>query len=200
MADTAVMENVEQKRAILDGLLDIVGDGGLAEVKVVDLCRRCGVSRATFYRLFTGVRGVATWYREYTAAIGTYQIGRSLTCREGHLVSLSMLKRAKPIYMRLSRWGDFDFSTPSVSLHTEVMAQVLSERGAPQARRTPYVLEGVAACCNTVVTKWFNEGCALPVPELVDVIVGFYPDELRRVFDNPPHPVDVGPLLRELLG
>lgn len=200
MADTAVMENVEQKQAVLDGLLDIIGDGSLTEVGVDQLCRHCGISRATFYRLFTGVRGVATWYREYTGAIGTYQIGRTLTCREGHLVSLNMLLRAKPMYKRLSRWGDFDFSTPSVSLHTAVMAQVLSERGIPQTRRTPYMLEGVAACCNNIVTKWFNEDCALAVPELVDVIVGFYPDELRRVFDNPPHPAEIGPLLRELLG
>ncbi len=65
------------------------------------------------------------------------------------------------------------------------MKIVLKERGVKIDTAMRYKLEGISYCSHEIVGSWVNNNMDISVDDLVDVLVSFYPDDLRPVFDNP---------------
>ncbi len=57
----------------------------IERVKVVDLCRDAGISRATFYEYFQDVFAVATWMWDHLMETTLYRMGSTLDCYTAHL-------------------------------------------------------------------------------------------------------------------
>lgn len=184
---------------VLEALLGIVENTPLVEVKPEDVCRACGISRSTFYRYFSGVQDVAAWFQRYTSELGIHAIGRTLTCVEGHLVSLSMLEHARNLYKGYVLWWNGDFSPAAVRNHIDAMTEVYRERGIAVDRQTEYEMEGAASACHHVVSRWMNDGCDLPVDQMAQTMASFYPVALRQVFDKPARPREALGIVLDLL-
>lgn len=77
---------------VVDALNEQMRTKSIAAVKVTDLCRAVGISRATFYDYFNDVYAVATWFWDYLMENTLYQAGISLSCREAHLRKFQALR------------------------------------------------------------------------------------------------------------
>ena len=195
------MKDVERKLAVFDALLAEVGERPLKDVRVGDVCGRAGVSRSAFYRLFSGVQDVVLWYRNYGAELGLYQIGRTLTCLEGNLVSVWLLARAKPLYTARvgSRASDEAFFMgASTRGHARAMGETLVQRHITVTPRLSYALEGVAADCYAVVSRWIQHDMDLESAVVAELLAEAYPPRLKEIFDKPPASISSTAVMRIL--
>jgi AcrR family transcriptional regulator len=70
----------------------------IEKVRVVDICRRAGISRTTFYAYFQDVFEVVTWMWDYLMADALYEIGISIDSTEGHIRSFYALLEHKSLF------------------------------------------------------------------------------------------------------
>lgn len=185
------LRDAERKLLAIDALADIVTDKPLKEVSVADVCQKAELSRSAFYRMFSGIQDAVLWHRNYGAELGLYQIGRTLTCYEGHLVSVSLIAAAKPLYAARasSKAGDEAvFRGATTRGHVQAMSDVLTRRCISISPRIAYTLEGVAASCYATVAHWIANGMDLSADEFAGILADAYPARLREVFDRPLTP------------
>lgn len=180
------LERLEQRFNIFLALKRLVSEKPFSEVRLAELLEEASVSRATFYRCFSGLKDIPIWYVSLVGELGTFSIGRTLTCEQGHTVGLGLLSKALPLLKGLISYWDMNYSTPPVLSHIEAMRTVLEERGVPWDTRTSYEVEVIAHACHQAVNRWIRDDMAMPVADIVDIIVEFYPPRLRKVFDTPP--------------
>ena len=69
-----------------------------ADLKMIDICAKAAISKTTFYRYFQNKQNAVRWHMKIIAKIGTCQIGRSYSWREGILVSLLGMIELKALY------------------------------------------------------------------------------------------------------
>ena len=198
-ADPESFEHLERRKQIFSALLEMLEHERLDDISPDDVCERCGVSRTTFYRCFRGVRDVGGWYQRYGANIGMLRIGWSLTCEQGHAVSLGLIARARVLFAQYHPVWNTDFSLSAVHDQVESMRGVLERARVSLGRTQDYVLEGVSCACHTTVSAWVTRGMDVPARELAATLASFYPPELRRVLDAPLAPTDMGGVLESLL-
>lgn len=189
----------EQRYAIFLALVDMMRERDSLP-SAQELADRCFMSRATFYRYFGGVKDVANWYQQYTAALCLHRIGRSFTVTEGHRLSLALLAKGAPLFSGYVRWWNYDYSLPSVLGHVKAMNGVLAEHEVALTAKVAYEVEGIAMTCHQLVAKWFNDGMNLPVDDLAEIIASFYPAHLREVFDKTSYEPDIANVVDLLLG
>ncbi len=192
--------HLEQRRSMMAALISLASDRPVSKVKVADLCARCGISRTAFYRLFPGVDGIVSWYRDYGAELGMLQIGRTLTVEEGHRVSLELIARAQPLFRGYVHCWKQEFSYPAVNAQVKSMEMILGERGIKVAPGRHYALEGVAYASHLTVSSWVNRGIDVSPAELATELASLYPSWLRELLDNPFDRSSIGSLVAELFG
>ena len=179
---------IERRKAIVHALLEELANKRLEDVKPTDICRRCGISRSTFYRSFSSIMDIPIWYRNYGAELGMYRIGKIFTCRQGHLVSLRLLADTRPLFEYYSKTPcaiDAEFLKAATSGHVTAMTKVLKARGVRINLRTQYELEAVAGGCFVATSRWLGSNMDLPVSEMANVLVELYPSDLLEIFDQP---------------
>ncbi len=191
---------LEQRNKILQALLSAIKEKPLDKISIEDICHASGISRSSFYRCFSSIKDITIWYCTYCALLGRDQIGRTLTIAEGHAVSLGLMREASPLYMHLFHNWDYNFSLPAVNLHINSMEEVLQEKGIEINTALTYSLDAIARVCHRLVEQWFNRNCDLPLEELVTIIVSFYPEDLREIFDNPPQHLTPAQVASHVLG
>ena len=185
------LKDVERKLPIVAALAETVAIKPLREVSVGDVCQKAQISRSTFYRMFSGVQDVILWHRNYGAELGLYQIGHTLTCYEGHLVSVGLIAGAKPLYTARTQSKANDeasFRTATTRSHVQAMREVLAQHCIDINSRCAYRLAGVAAACYAITSRWISHEMDLPVPVLAETLADVYPADLRKVFDRPLAP------------
>lgn len=202
MATNVRTDRLDLRLALVRALGEELKARPFGAVHPADVYGRCGISRATFYRVFSSLADIPLWYRNYGAEIGMAQAGRTLTCREGHLVSLQFFKEAPELYGSLSnpaRPASAEFDYAAATEHVRAMEETLGMHGVPVDGRMRLELRGVAYGACAVVKDWLAHGMDLPVPEAADVIVACHPADLLAVLDKPFAPCNVGDVLAALL-
>lgn len=184
--DEECFEHLSQRQVIFRALLAEVAGRSVDDIKVADLCKRCNISRTTFYRYFSGVKDIPTWYQQVTAELGMHQIGHTRTCADGHRLSIELIAKAQPLYRNFVRWWNPNYSLRAINGQVESMKLALERRGIQVDSIMRYKLEGISYCSHETVGSWVNNDMDIPAEDLVNVLVSFYPDDLRRIFDDPP--------------
>ncbi|MBR2835624.1 MAG: TetR/AcrR family transcriptional regulator [Coriobacteriales bacterium] len=198
MPQPECLDLLDKRRALMAILLEELQEKPLDKIKAADLYAHCGISRASFYRCFAGVRDIGAWYQRYTSEIGLHQIGLTLTCMQGHRISLELIMRAQSLYSNYpNRWNDFSLS--AINSQVEAMEQVYKLRKLPVDNRIRYIFEGVSYSAHHTVGNWISRGIDLPIADIVNVIISFYPKELRKILDDPIKPQDNTSLIEQLL-
>lgn len=182
MAETQKV--IEAKRAVVEALVVLVQEKSFSEVTVADICEASGLSRSAFYRLFSGIKAILPWYAIYCGEQGHHRIGRDFTCEEGQRHSMRLFALAKPAVIESFKWFDNDMALPSINNQVHAMEETLRSLGRIVDKKTQVELAGIAWSCFHVIGKWYSLGCPFPEEELVKIIVSFYPDHLRELFDH----------------
>lgn len=79
------MAKVETCLRVVEALDKLMRTESIDRVRVTNLCKAAGISRATFYEGFRDVYGVATWMWDHLMHDTLYQAGLAYSCHEAHL-------------------------------------------------------------------------------------------------------------------
>lgn len=196
------MRNASQRLAILDATLRLAEDKPFPQLKVADVCTEAKISRSTFYRSFSGMSQIPIWYEEYAATTTLYQIGLTLTCRQGYMLAIRLIQHADPIYRSIANWWtswNDEYSLHCISGHSQAIIEMLKARGVPITDRAQYEARAVAVAAHELVALWIDNDNRMPLEDLVDIICSFVPDHLLKIFNSPPEPADMALLIDKLL-
>lgn len=92
------MSKTQTCLAVVDALGERMRATPIDRVKVTDLCRDAGISRATFYEYFQDVYAVATWMWDHLMSTTLYQAGLTLSCYDAHLAKFCALREHRQFF------------------------------------------------------------------------------------------------------
>lgn len=178
-------EPYETKALILNTALALCGKGrALSEIAIDELCSDAGISRATFYRHFSSKADLPAFFTQMAATVGYYQIGRTLTCRQGHERSLTLIVRAQPLVRHLRKPWEPDFSLSRIRKDSEEMKKTLKMYGKVMEAQDDYRIHMLAFAIYEGMSQWLQNDMDMPLDQLLDTICEFYPRSYRDAFDS----------------
>lgn len=175
----------ETRITIIQAALDLAKKNqGLTNVALEHLIKSAGVSRATFYRYFSSLSDIPIFLMKTASRIGYHQIGRTLPCEEGHLISLGIIENVHPLFSHLVRPWEPDFTLSCVTEDVTVMRATLKMYGVPITNKEKYKTYMLAFAIYEAAALWVMDREGISLQQLVSLVCDFYPDDYRRIFDG----------------
>ncbi|MEG0323834.1 MAG: helix-turn-helix domain-containing protein [Raoultibacter sp.] len=92
-------------------------DCSLKTVSVREICKKCGVSRATFYYHFKSKNEIPLWYSKLIQKFTLSEVGRTLSWEEGLRVHFGLLYKEREFYVSTIDMVGQDFSKANMRSH-----------------------------------------------------------------------------------
>ena len=172
------MSKTDTCLAVVKALGEAMRSTSIDRVRVTDLCRAVGVSRATFYEHFPDVYGVATWAWDYLMDSTLYRVGEDYDCYAAHLRKFQVLREHCEFFANAMRTVGYE----SICQHGgRRMAEILeeaAERGLGR-RLTQYErleLEFYNTGAKHMTRHWVERGMVEEPEEMARLFTGFVPD------------------------
>lgn len=149
----------------------------IERVKVTDLCRAAGISRATFYEYFQDVYAVATWMWDHLMQATLYQAGEALSCYEAHLRKFEVLCRHREFFVNAMRIVGY----ASICQHGgRRMAEHIEEVFRRKAHRSltqpeTLELEFFTTGAKHMTRHWVERGMREPPDQMARLFTSFVP-------------------------
>jgi hypothetical protein len=125
------------------------------------------------------------WLQQVTAKVGMHQIGRSLTCEEGHFKSLDLQMRAYPLFRGLVKVWNPNFSALSVTESTaETIKTLVKWHNVMLTPELEYKVCISAFAGHRTVALWLEKDRDIPLQQIVEVMCAFIPQDLRAILDS----------------
>ena len=102
------MSKTETCLSVVYALDDRMRTTPIERIKVTDLCRDAGISRATFYENFDDIFAVATWMWDHLMQSTLYEIGETLGIYEAHLRKFEVLRGYRTFFKNAMRTVDHE--------------------------------------------------------------------------------------------
>ncbi|MBQ3272770.1 MAG: TetR/AcrR family transcriptional regulator [Solobacterium sp.] len=173
------------RRMILDTFYQMVMESSFDEVSIQDLCRRCGISRRTFYNYYTDKYNLALtlWSLNY---LESRPADSHKSRYEMFIDNLKLDYRHRYYYRkllnddknnimssRLQRWLE--------NFYLTLMADRFDRNDKASALFTRYHAAGV----NSLILSWLKEDSDISAEKLAEIISYNLPQELRdRIFNH----------------
>ena len=149
----------------------------IERVKVVDLCRDAGISRATFYEYFQDVFAVATWMWDHLMETTLYRMGSTLDCYTAHLRKFEALREHRRFFENAMRIVGYS----SICQHGGRMVYELMEgeferkAGRALTAHEALWLEFFNTGAKHMTRHWVERGMVEDPPEMADLFTGNVP-------------------------
>ncbi len=146
-------------------------------VKVTDLCRDAGISRATFYEYFRDVYDVATWAWDFHMQGTLYQMGVTLDCRTAHLRKFQVLREHVAFFGNAMRIVDYS----SICQHggrymEEHMARVFRRKAHRELTPDEALqVEFFNTGAKHMTRHWVERGMIEPPEQMATLFCSFVP-------------------------
>ena len=171
------MAKVDTCLAVVKALNEHMRATSIERVKVVDLCRDAGISRATFYEHFQDVFAVATWMWDHLMSTTLYQMGITLDCYTAHLRKFEALLRHREFFENAMRIVGY----PSICQHGGRMVYEHMEETFERKARRPLTahealeLEFFNTGAKHMTRHWVERGMVEPPDEMADLFTSNVP-------------------------
>lgn len=146
-------------------------------VKVTQLCREAGISRATFYENFQDIYAVATWMWDHLMDSTLYQAGVTLNCYDAHLSKFKALREYREFFGNAMRIVGY----PSICQHGGRRMAKHMERVFIQKTSRPYTadeslqMEFYITGAKHMTRHWVERGMNEPPEQMAQLFTDFVP-------------------------
>lgn len=157
-------------------------------VKVVDICRDAGISRATFYEHFQDVYAVATWMWDYLMSTTLYQAGFKLSCYDAHLRKFEALRGHQDFFVNAMRITGYS----SICQHGgRMMSDHITEvfelkAGREMTDHEALELEFFVTGAKHMTRHWVERNMREDPPEMAALFTANVPDFVLPYLDPDP--------------
>lgn len=171
------MDRTERNRLdIAESLNELLREKDISKVTVVELCRRTGLSRSTFYSCFDDIYHVGEWIWDRECRTALEGIGAKYGCRQGYRILFERLATmgGRLGLVRPLRDDGTGETYAEVNTLAMIARAVERARGSRLAKEEREQLSYVSQAQEAMTLKWFRDGMALPP----DAIAGYLADIL----------------------
>lgn len=173
----------ETRMKIVNGMYPLILTQDIDKIKVVDICKRSGVSRSTFYRCFYDVMDVAYWLWDELNAESLYCMGNPLGWREAHIRQFSLLSEYRTFFGRAFRAREY-FSVTEYGGQKILQAlryNIGEAKGYRMTDHEKFELEYYVCGCTYMFAKWGREGMKQSPEEMAELFGRFIPPFLKNL-------------------
>jgi probable dihydroxyacetone kinase regulator len=93
---------------LADAIKELMAASSLEKITVTDIVRRAHLTRQTFYRYFRDKYDLVNWYFDILARQCFYEMGVTLTLREGLVLKFDFIRREKVFFAQAFRSTDYN--------------------------------------------------------------------------------------------
>ena len=187
---------VAKRLAVAIAVDDLVSEKPFESLRIEDICEAAGVSRSAFYRLFADKYEIPLWCQGLAFDAGLGEIGRSLTCADGHRATLSgLLLFRNLMYSASIESGPYSFRTKLINKHAASMRETLTEvQHVALTPRLEFLIVSTADAQGRAVFRWLDGGANPDVETFAQWQTDLTPEDLRSLLDTPATPAQPGEL------
>ena len=173
----------ETRMKIVDGMYPLVLSQDIDKIKVVDICKRSGVSRATFYRSFYDAIDVVHWLWDELNTESLYLMGNPLGWRVAHIRQFSLLSEYRAFFERAFRSREY-FSVSEYGgqkILQALMYNICEVKGYTMTDQEKFELEYYVCGCTHMFAKWGREGMKQSPEEMTDLFGRLIPPFVKNL-------------------
>lgn len=176
------------KRDIVLAMEEIAKDKTIDQMTIQEICDKAQISRTTFYRHFKDKVEASEWAVLRASASGFGSIGRSLNCKEGFMLSLSIAIRFKGSFVAAGSIGskvypalrgNFDECMCNMYFDT-----ITKYKRLPLDEGTEFVVRAWSRTLGDCLDVWRLKGFEIPVERMAEYLERCMPCELRDLFNE----------------
>lgn len=178
------MRNPNKTRMeIVRGAHSLLLTQDIDKIKVTEICKASGVSRATFYRYFYDVIDVAYWLWDELNAESLYRMGNPLGWREAHIRQFSLVSQYRTLFERAFRTRDYISVSEygGQKIRQALLRNISEVKGYNMTERERFELEYYVCGCTYMFAKWVMEGMKQPPDEMADFFGWLIPPFLKNL-------------------
>lgn len=183
------MSQTDTRLAVVYALDERMRSLPIDHIRVTDLCRAVGISRATFYEYFDDVYDIVIWMWEYLMGPSLFQIGRTLDCYEAYLRKLEALMGHRAFFASAARTSGKTAGHITVCRHeSDVMLDRYEQLFEDKTGRRPCAeerleLEFFAVGSAHMTEQWLNQPDKIPTETLARTFTQAAPIFLRKALE-----------------
>lgn len=196
------MSRVETCLSVVTALDARMRSESIERVRVTDLCRDAGISRATFYENFQDIYAVATWMWDYLMSSTLYQAGETLSCYEAHLRKFEVLRGHREFFgnaMRIVGYASI-CQHGGRRMHEHIEQVFMRKAGRAPTADEALQLEFFTTGAKHMTRHWVEGGMAQEPEQMTRLFTSFVPAYLLGYLepDGAGAPQEGGPLPENL--
>lgn len=152
--------DIQTKLDIVSALTNLLENTPFEQVTINEICKMAHISRSTFYRHFESRDAIPLWHIEHLFRIGSFEIGRTRTWYEGHLITLAAMNRWALLYQRLELPnGCAPLRKYSTKSHVDNLKETLTKyHRVALTKRLEFQVETFAKTRTDITKKWVFRG------------------------------------------
>ena len=192
----ALNKNLDEKFAILTAMSELLQETSLDALKISSICELSGVSKTTFYRLFSNKYEVVRWLLRVYSSEGLDQIGRTLTWREGLHYSISNLHKHHTFISAANRTKHALEAPQEVTCkhRQEILLETIEQyKKVEVTEKLAFQVEAWACLSTQIAAKWYREEFPYSPQQYADYLESVVPSELYLLLNKPANPRPLNP-------
>ncbi len=147
------------KRGIMDGYMELAISEGTTEISVTEICRKCNISRKTFYYYFVDRYDlIESIFIEEIEAPLKQSIEKELSSKEYLLNFYSHFLPKKDFYIIAIKENGQNSLFENIITHLQNMNMKRFEKYYPETRRREYLSYKLATSQAMLLKKWISDG------------------------------------------
>lgn len=151
-------------------------------ITVGEICRRCGISRQTFYRHFDAKDDILVWHAILCERLYLDEIGRSLSWREGYYHHFRLLSEERQFYQVALQFTVHlaPNENPMPRHRREIVLETLRDyRHIELTDSLAFAVDAFVEIESHLANKWFRSGMLLEPAIFAERMESVVPPELH---------------------
>lgn len=158
----------------------------LEDITVSEICSAAGITRKKFYKLFSTKIDILLWYLDFCFSQSLYQIGRTLTWREGILACLNLVEDEKPFilldYINLVSKAR-SYYWPLDSNRKAAMSETLTQRGVTITTSLELEMGFYSQLVPDLIRSWLQSEGGITIEQYAEVWESCVPRHLYEALE-----------------
>lgn len=172
----------QTQEKIVEALSDLLEEGNLNNVTVVDVCAKSGVSRSTFYRYFVDISDVALWWFDIVVQKSISSEAFSVHFCEERIRFLEQIRLHKALFTKAFTSERFGMLTKKAAQHGDdsFRRRVQNVHGYTMTDDESLLLEYYGHLTLCLMVKWAKDGMTVSSTKMADMLYAFFPTSLKK--------------------
>jgi probable dihydroxyacetone kinase regulator len=177
------MKHEDAKYRLADSIKKLMAFSSLEKITVTDIVRASGLTRQTFYRHFRDKYDLVNWYFDILAAQCFYEMGVTLTLREGLILKFDFIRREKTFFAQAFKSTDYN----SIEQHDYQFILKFYTNIIEKRTRKPlnddlrFILELYCHGSISMTTDWAINDMTKSSESLADDLIAALPPKLASI-------------------